>query len=67
MRVTFFTIALRVIVEQTVTCAKPMRVRFVLLEAFPANDDSEPQFDLVKVPITLLFVDETIKYGYSFS
>ena len=32
-----------------------------------ANDDSEPQLDRVKVPITLLFVDETIKCGYSFS
>ena len=26
-----------------------------------ANDSSEPQFGRVKVPITLLFVDETIK------
>ena len=32
-----------------------------------ANDGSEPQFGRVKVPITLLFVDETIKCGYSFS
>ena len=32
-----------------------------------ANDGSKPQFYRVKVPITLLFVDETIKCGYSFS
>ena len=31
-----------------------------------ANDGSEPQFGRVKVPITLLFVDEPIKCGYSF-
>ena len=32
-----------------------------------ANDGSETQFGRIKVPITLLFVDETIKSGYSFS
>ena len=32
-----------------------------------ANDGAEPQFCRIKVPITLLFVDETIKSGYSFS
>ena len=31
------------------------------------KNGSEPQFGRVKVPITLLFVDETIKCGYSFS
>ena len=69
MRVTFFTIALRVIDEKTITCTKPMRVRFILLEVFPLqiNDSSEPQLGCVKLPITLLFVDETIKCGYSFS
>ena len=32
-----------------------------------ANEGSEPQFCRGKVSVTLLFVDETIKYGYSFS
>ena len=32
-----------------------------------ANDGSKPQFGRVKVPTTHLFVDETIKCGYSFS
>ena len=31
------------------------------------NDGSESQFGRVKVTIALLFVDETIKCGYSFS
>ena len=54
MRVTFFTIALRVIDEKTITCAKPMRVRFILLEVFPLqiNTSSEPQLGCVKLPIT---------------
>ena len=32
-----------------------------------AKDGSEKQFGRVKVPITFLFVDETMKCGYSFS
>ena len=32
-----------------------------------ANDDSEPAFGRVKVPITLLFMDEIRKCGCSFS
>ena len=37
----FFTIALRVIVKKTITCVKPMRVRFVLLEVFQSRKSAE--------------------------
>ena len=68
---TFFTIALRVIVEKNYHMRKT-DARMVPSSGslFIANDDSEPQFGHVKMPITLLLVDEIIKCeikcGYSF-
>ena len=68
MRVTCFNIALRVIVEKNYHMRKTEGRTVRSSESLSiANDGSEPQFGLVKVPITLLFVDETIKCGYAFS